>query len=122
MRGATKGAARLIQDPDILEAAAGLLAVEAYHAGEIRTLLFGREQQNAASQISHLRDSADGPGDLDQGIGTEDRANIVPTDANGLAFSRRPGQVINNVTLGGGETGGFFPRGLNGTINGTQLG
>jgi len=46
----------------------------------------------------------------------------VPTDDNGLAFSRRPGQVINIVTLGGGERGGFFPEGLNGTINGTQLG
>ncbi|MDQ3558521.1 MAG: ferritin-like domain-containing protein, partial [Pseudomonadota bacterium] len=62
------------------------------------------------------------PRNPDQGIGNQDRANMVPADENGLAFSRRPGQVINIVTLGGGERGGFFPNGLNGAINGTQLG
>jgi len=120
---AYKGAAPLIQDKGILEAAAGLLAVEAYHAGEIRTVLFNRGQElpqllQAANAISDLRDAVDGPTDLDQGITDENgRANIVPTDANGLAFSRTPAQVLNIVYLGGSANGfGFFPNRLNGRI------
>jgi hypothetical protein len=122
---AYKGAAPLISNKKILEAAAGLLAVEAYHAGEIRTVLFARGQEapaliNAANKISDLRDSVDGPDDRDQGISRNSRANgqanIVPTDENGLAFSRNTRQVLNIVYLGGSSRGGFFPSGLNGAI------
>lgn len=117
---AYKGAARFIVDKDILEAAAGLLAVEAYHASEIRTVLYGRNQMNpelmianTVQRISDLRDSVDGPTDLDQGIvGPGNRANIVPTDANGLAFSRNISQVLSIVYLGGTGGGGFFPHGI----------
>jgi hypothetical protein len=114
---AYKGAARLIANKDVLEAAAGLLAVEAYHAGEIRTLLYGRGLFPAAKAISDARDSLDGTGDRDQGIKMPDGANIVPTDANGLAFSRSAGQVLSIVYLGGAGSGfGFFPKRLNGPI------
>ena len=68
-------------------------------------------------RISNLRDSVDGATDLDQGIGNVERSNIVPTDANGLAFSRNTTQVLRIVYLGGTTSGGFFPRGLNGTIS-----
>lgn len=57
--------------------------------------------------------------DLDQGIRPiNDQSNIVPTDANGLAFSRSAGQVLNIVYLNRATTsaGGFFPNGVNGTI------
>lgn len=115
---AYKGAARLIENKDILEAAAGILAVEAYHAGEVRTLLYGRGFFAQAKAISDLRDAVDGSTDLDQGVGEADRANIVPTDRNGLAFSRSPGQVLNIVYLGGqGNNNGFFPKKLNGNIS-----
>jgi hypothetical protein len=115
---AYKGAAPLIKDKDILEAAAGLLAIEAYHAGEIRTVLYGRGLIAPAQAISELRDSADGPQDLDQGIQRGGKANIVPTDSNGLAFSRSAQQVLNIVYLGGAAVNfGFFPRRLNGTIS-----
>ena len=113
---AYKGAARLISDKDVLEAAAGLLAVEAYHAGEIRTLLFGLGLFKAAKAISDARDSLDGASDKDQGIGRPAAANIVPTDANGLAFSRGTDEVLGIVYLGGSGSGGFFPNGLNGLI------
>ena len=116
---AYKGAARFIQNKDFLEAAAGLLAVEAYHAGEIRTILYGRGILAETQAISNLRDAVDGNTDLDQPISYPDvttLANIVPADANGLAFSRSPGQVLSIVYLGGTGRGGFFPNGLNGAI------
>lgn len=116
---AYKGAARLISDKDILEAAAGLLAVEAYHAGEIRTLLASKGFFQQANAISAARDSLDGESDLDQGIGFKNKVNIVPTDANGLAFSRSPDQVLNVVYLGAEPSAAsFFPSGVNGTIGG----
>lgn len=114
---AYKGAAPLIDDKGILEAAAGLLAVEAYHAGEIRTLLYGKSLFKEAQAISDARDALDGPGDKDQGIGSRQAANIVPTDRNGLAFSRSPDEVLGIVYLGGSANRfGFFPNRVNGTI------
>ena len=115
---AYKGAARLIDNKDILEAAAGLLAVEAYHAGEIRTLMRSRNLISEAKKISDLRDSVDGPTDLDQGIVLDGKVNVVPTDENGLAFSRTADQVLKIVYLGGGagSGNGFFPSKLNGKI------
>jgi hypothetical protein len=122
---AYKGGARLLANRNYLEAAAGILGVEAYHAGEIRTTLVALDRQNPGAgiagivqAISDLRDAADGPGDMDQGIVDDDGdANIVPTDANGIAFSRSPQQVLNIVYLNAnGRPGGFFPNGLNGGI------
>lgn len=119
---AYKGASPLITSRVFLEAAAGILAAEAYHAGLIRTVLYGRGVQtpslrSSADAISNARDSLDGPSDLDQGISpANDTSNIVPTDANGLAFSRTPGQVLSIVYLTNQAVprGGFFPEGVNG--------
>ncbi|MBX9459539.1 MAG: ferritin-like domain-containing protein [Rhizobium sp.] len=111
---AYKGAAAMITDPGILEAAAGLLAVEAYHAGEIRTLLASKGFFAQANAISDARDSLDGGTDLDQGIRKNRNVNIVPTDANGLAFSRTPEQVLQVVYLGDAPSNAsFFPDGVN---------
>jgi Ferritin-like domain len=111
------GSARLLTDRTILDAAAGILAVEAYHAGGIRTILNMMGQSTAARAISDLRDAADGPGDRDQPIRLQGRANIVPTDVNGLAFGRTPAQVLSIVYLGGAASGfGFFPNRINGAI------
>lgn len=116
---AYKGGAPLISNKTYLEAAAGILAVEAYHAGLVRTLVFqaGAAAQQAAQAISDLRDAVDGPDDLDQGVVLNGSANIVPTDANGIAFSRSPRQVLNIVYLApNASSGGFFPNGLNGAL------
>ncbi len=111
------GAAPLITDKTILDAAAGILAVEAYHAGLIRTVLFQLGQYAATKAISDLRDKADGFGDDDQPIRLQGHANIVPTDSNGIAYQRTTAQVLDVVYLGGAAANfGFFPDKLNGNI------
>jgi hypothetical protein len=121
---AYKGAAPLITSKVFLEAAAGILAVEAYHAALVRTTLFRKGIQtpaliDATEAISTARDSLDGSSDVDQGIRPiGDASNIVPLDSNGLAFSRTAGQVLNIAYLNrmAVDRGGFFPNGVNGTI------
>jgi hypothetical protein len=115
------GAAPLITSKAYLAAAAGILAVEAYHAGIIRTLLFEKGQftQEAANAISGLRNtlSDEGGGVTDQGILINGKPNLVPADANSIAFSRSTRQVLN-IVYGGinASKGLFFPNGLNGAI------
>ena len=119
-----------------IEAAAGLLAVEAYHAATIRAQLQARGQGNAnliglAQKLSDARDSLDGGTDIDQGITdtsttvtntdstttTYPVSNIVPTTANSLVYERSPGQVLSIVYLStGASAGGFFPAGVNGAV------
>jgi hypothetical protein len=116
------GAAPLITSKAVLGAAAGILAVEAYHAGVIRTLLFeiGASTQNAADKISKLRNtlSDEGNGTTDQGIRLNNEPHLIPADQNAVAFSRSTRQVLNIVYGGINATQGlFFPAGLNGAIH-----
>ncbi|MBN8806768.1 MAG: ferritin-like domain-containing protein [Sphingomonas sp.] len=126
---AYKGASPLITNKTYLEAAAGILAAEAYHAGLVRTTLYGKgirtpslQLIESAGKISDARDSLDGSSDDDQGIASPDggaTSNIVPADANGIAYSRNTNQVLHIVYLNaaaGTASGGFFPNGVNGTI------
>jgi len=128
------GAAALISNSTYLDAAAGIMAVEAYHAGLIRTVLYGMDAANPAaginaiaSKIAAARASLDGTGNDDIGLGTESvalnsssssytAATVVDADNNSLAFARTTAQVLSIVYAGGTGRGGFFPAGLNGTI------
>jgi len=117
---AYNGAAPLLSVTANLGAAAGIMAVEAYHAAEIRTLILqaGSTYVGYANQISALRAKL--------GAGNEtslSATSIVACDpTNAIAYSRTPNEVAaivyanndSNVT-----SGGFFPNGLNGNIKST---
>ncbi|MBO9469783.1 ferritin-like domain-containing protein [Endozoicomonas sp. G2_2] len=105
---AYKGGARFLSNPDFLEAAAGILSVEGYHAGLVRTVLTARAEDGATvtfplrdsdgndagttdpiplytviTAISDARDLVDGDTDLDQGIGDSDSTvDIYGTDVD----------------------------------------
>lgn len=140
---AYKGSAALISSSVIIDAAAGILATEAYHSGLIRTLLYRRginmpTDRTYSNQIAAFRDSIDGtttaagPPQIyandDQGVSsittvtangtTFPASNITPTDANGIVFGRSAGSVLNVVfgTRTAATSGGFFPSGINGNI------
>lgn len=128
---AYRGSAKLLINNKVyLEASAGILATEAYHDGVIRSSIYARgiaatppliNSQTVfqvVQKISDTRDSLDGPGDNDQGIGDATTANLVPTDANGLTLGRTAPQVLNVVyqTASPLLGGGFFPSGVNGAI------
>jgi len=136
---AYKGASPLVQSKTFLQAAAGILAAEAYHSAIVRTTLYGRGAQtgsnlyDAVRRISAIRDTVDGTASSkDQGIAPTNltatttvgqnqtvlASNIVPTDASSIAFSRSPNEVLHIVylTQAAASMGGFFPAGLNGNI------
>ena len=118
------GAARYIGNPDFLEAAAGILAVEAYHSGAIRTLLSDIGAGQAFGLISALRGklsaAAGGAGtEAEQPIllSPQQSYNFVANDSNSLAFRRNTRQVLNIVYGAAGASSGlFFPTGLSGNI------
>ena len=114
---AYKGATPALRQSEYLEAAAGILAVEAYHAGEIRSMIEEKGRAYQASRIARARDMVDGPTPTDQGLVFQGKVNIVPTDLNSVAFSRTPRQVLDVVYLANNAPkGGFFPNGMNGKI------
>jgi hypothetical protein len=100
------GAANQFASSAIQGYAARILAVEAFHSGNIR------------AQIARLGiatgPALDGADHLPPPSGTL----LFTTDSTGLTETRTPGQVLA-LAYGGLSTtsGGFFPSGLNGSIN-----
>ena len=116
------GAAAFLQGTSALNYAAGILAVEAYHAAIVRTSLFAARNATVVQDtalISRLRSKlANGkPGVDDVGVGVPSNPTLVPVDSNAIAFARSPAQVLNIVYGNATATPGlFFPSGLNGTV------
>lgn len=129
-----------------LAAASGILAVEAYHAGLVRTTINAIDPNNTlgligyTQKISALRTAlskqalSTAPTD-DFGLSTSNSYSLaggapVPAtllvdadQTNVIAFSRNTTQVLNIVTGGGAVNAGatakgvFFPAGLNGLFS-----
>ena len=150
---AYNGAAPLISNAGItagiLTAAAGIMAVEAYHAGFLRTSLIANAITLGttaypyplyANRIATLRQALSGATTETPLAGFNATAStvanvgistIVPADSNAIAYHRNTDQVLHIVygTFGpngattpaaGVGAGGFFPNGLNGNIKVTQ--
>jgi hypothetical protein len=126
---AYKAAASLLESKVYLDAAAGILAAEAYHASIIRTVLYRKgldtpSLRTSADAISNARDGLDGTTDDDQGISPVTltstltstttpgsyapqvpaallglASNIVPSGPDGTVFGRSFGAVLNIVYL-----------------------
>jgi hypothetical protein len=101
---AYRGAAPLIDNSQILSAAAGIALTEAQHAGILRLLAGDNRLQ--VPQVDALAIPTFG---LPNG-------RLFFVDGNGLSPARTAGQVLKIVYGGGTSSGGFFPNGVNGTI------
>lgn len=114
------GAVTLISSSSVLAAAAGILGTEAYHAGEIRTLIaqIGGTVLADAAKIQALRAAAGGGAET-----TLTSKTIVNADSDSISYDRTTDQVLHIVyldaTAGVVSKGGFFPNGLTGTITAT---
>ncbi len=98
-------AASLIQSKDVLDSASRILAIEAEHAGNLRLLI----AQNGISTTA-----VDGADHLPPPSGLF----YFSTNNNGLSEVRTPSQVLY-LAYGAANagSGGFFPNGVNGSIN-----
>ena len=119
------GAAGLISmGSELIQYAASILAIEAYHSATLRTLLGVRGGSAITDAIANVRSLLSSgvtyPNGQADDVGTFDTTNnvavVAPRDSNALAFRRSVQQVLNIVygNSGAGRTPGlFFPNGLN---------
>lgn len=143
---AYSGAAPLLTVSGNLSAAAGILAVEAYHAGLVRTSIFGVDPtgskglQGYTQKISATRMALDGSSttddigvgfqnvDFEMASGTVQASTIVDAETGSPSYSktysRSTTQVLRIVTgtdttepSGTKYMGVFYPNGLNGLFS-----
>ncbi len=109
------GAAGLLTNPGNVSAAASILAIEAYHAGTIRTTIGALGLTAQANAISAVRAKAGSGGESP--VSTPNLlVNISPSDSDSLAYRREIIQVLSIVYNGVRAGGGFLPNQANGTF------
>ena len=101
---AYRGAAPLIDNSRILDAAAAIALTEAQHAGLLRFLV-----SDARLQVPQVDPKAIPTIGLPNG-------RLFFVDGNGLSPARTTSEVLRIVYGGNSASGGFFPDGVNGTI------
>jgi hypothetical protein len=118
---AYNGAIDVIEDTKLAKVARSIMAVEAYHAGIVRTGLMGYNRTtvvqpynltvgNATELIGRTLASLLRLRDANLTISS----GLTPTDGNAMALSATARQVMNVLFLDRNSTmGGFFPEGLN---------
>lgn len=113
---AYKGAIPLLAERSYVNAAAGLLGVEAYQAGYIRSAVFAAGLQQSADAIVAARGALSGGND--EGFDIGGAISFAPADEHAMVFGRTPGQVLNVLYASPGvaSAGGFFPAGVNGEL------
>jgi hypothetical protein len=99
---AYNGAAGFISNKGYLEAAARLLGTEAEHAGAIRLLALVYNVESPPIDSFDVPPTQNTPFSADPNMG--------------MSVSRTPQQVLGIVYGGHSGGGGFFPKGLNGTV------
>ena len=133
---AYSGAAPALTSATNLNYAAGILAVEAYHAAYVRTSITAIAQASGsntligyANAVSALRGSLGGgnetaltalPATIASNGNYTASSIVAATSANAIAYARTTDQVLHIVygAAGGAglASGVFFPNGLNGNI------
>ena len=136
---AYSGAAPALTSATNLNYAAGILAVEAYHAGYVRTAITATAQAAGSSTligyanaVSTLRGTLGGgnetplvalPATIAANGNYTASGIVAASTTNAIGFSRTPDQVLHIVYGAGGgagvSSGVFFPNGLNGNIKTT---
>jgi hypothetical protein len=116
------GAAKLLTSKTNLTAAAEIHAVEAYHAGSIRSqiVLAGTSLVATANAVEMVRSTLGGGNET-----TLSATGIVAADpTNSIGYERTTDQVLHIVygtANGAGVKGGvFYPSGMNGNISVTK--
>ncbi|KAL3152576.1 hypothetical protein ABBQ32_001599 [Trebouxia sp. C0010 RCD-2024] len=130
---AYKGAVQVLQSQAFATVAAGIEAVEAGHAAIIRDQMFqvagsptgltlsnggAIDFQTAVIAINALRDALGGTSSstVEAPLTKSTAPDLFAADANSVAYTRIPRQVLNIVYFGT-SAGGFFPQGIAGNTN-----